>query len=132
VVSESANEVAQRALADYRRALTGGDWEPFFARLDDNIEIRFPMGRFRGEHVGMAAARELFPQVAQDFPGGIEAEGVERVTTDGARVVFEMGSSDKRRGQLYRNRVAIVMEICGGKVCAYREYFGLAGSPPES
>jgi ketosteroid isomerase-like protein len=41
--------------------------------------------------------------------------------------VYEFRDEGTLRGEPYRNRVAISLDVCGGKICGYREYFGSDG-----
>ncbi len=124
-------DVAREAFADFRTGLAGGSWEPFLGRLDQSFTFHFPMGQYQGEHQGVEAAREFFAYVSSAFPGGLTVDQVDEVTSEGKRVVFEFHDSGKLRGAPYRNRIALSLDVCGEKICGYREYFGLVGPPPQ-
>ena len=125
-------DVAEEAFEDFRQGLSSGTWEPFLERLTDDFSFRFPMGQWQGEHRGRDKASEFFRYVSAAFPDGLEIDEVERVTAEENRVVFEFRDSGKLRGQPYKNVVAISLDVCGEKICGYREYFGLVGPPPEA
>ena len=70
---------------------------------------------------------EFFNYVSQAFPQGIEIEEVLRETGSGRTFVFEFRDKGSLRGEPYKNRVAISLDVCGDKICGYREYFGSDG-----
>ena len=79
-----------------------------------------------GRSTGEPTARRLSVD-APSVPGEVE-----RVTAEDYRVVFEFRDHGSLRGRPYRNVVAISLDVCGEKICGYREYFGLVGPPPEA
>jgi len=125
-------QVAEEAFEDLQRGMATGAWQPFLDRLSDDFTFHFPMGRFQGLNEGRERAAEFFAFVSQVYPEGLEIEEVVGVTAEGNRVVFEFKDRGLLRGQPYNNVVAISLDVCGEKICAYREYFGLVGPPPSS
>lgn len=123
-------EIAFEAFEDFRHGLASGNWAAFLARLADDFTFRFPTGKYQVTHRGRGQAAEFFAYVSSVFPEGIHITEVERVTAEENRVVFEFSDEGKLRGEPYRNLVAISLDLCGEKICGYREYFGLVGSPP--
>ncbi|MEM7356076.1 MAG: nuclear transport factor 2 family protein [Acidobacteriota bacterium] len=128
----TARDVANDAFDAFRKGLATGQWEAFLAYLDRDFTFHFPMGPYQGEHRGWEKAKDFFHYVAQAFPDGLTIDQVYRVTAEEDRVVFEFSDHGQLRGQSYHNRVAISLDVCGEKICGYREYFGLVGPPPET
>lgn len=125
-------QVAEEAFEDFRIGLATGTWEPFLDRLSDDFTFHFPLGKYQGLNEGKDRAAEFFAFVSQAYPEGLEVEEIVGVTAEGNRVVFEFKDSGLLRGQPYHNLVTISLDVCGEKVCGYREYFGLVGPPPSS
>ena len=124
-------DVAEDAFGEFRRGLASGEWGAFLTRLDDDFVFHFPSGRYQGEHRGKAKAEEFFAYVSEVFSDGIEITEVDGITVDGERAIFEFKDRGTLFGEPYRNRVVISLDLCGERICAYREYFGLVGPPPE-
>ncbi|GEM_PF-1172632 len=120
-------QVAQRAFDHFRRGLATGQWQPFLDMLSDDFTFYFPTGKYQGLHVGKAKAAEFFHYVASVFTEGVQITEVLRVTADEKTVVFEFRDEGKLHGQMYKNRVAVSLDVCGDKICGYREYFGSDG-----
>jgi uncharacterized protein (DUF1330 family)/ketosteroid isomerase-like protein len=125
-------EVAEAAFADLRHGLASGEWEPFLEHLSDDFTFHFPLGRYQGLNRGKAKAEEFFHFVSRAYPDGLDVYEVVGVTAEGNRVVFEFRDRGELRGAPYENLVAISLDVCGEKICGYREYFGLVGPPPGS
>jgi catechol 2,3-dioxygenase-like lactoylglutathione lyase family enzyme len=124
-LAASSEATALRFFDAFREGLARADWEPFFALLDPNFAFYFPEGKWRGSHTGIAKAREFFPYVSQVFGGGLHITELQRVSGGGNTFVFEFRDEGTLFGTTpYRNRVAISVDVCGAKICAYREYFG--------
>jgi len=121
---ESPEKIARAVFAEFRDGLATGRWDPFFARLDDDFTFRFPTGSWRGTHRGKEKAIEFFSFVSQAYPEGLEVLGEPAITVEGQRAIFEFEDEGELFGQPYHNFVAISMDLCGAKVCGYREYFG--------
>ncbi len=126
-----AAAVANQAFDHLKDALAGGKWEPLFDLLADDIEFWFPTGKYAGRHQGKTEAVEFFRYVASVFPQGLRVIEVVRRTGSGSTFVFEFVDEGALRGEPYRNRVAISLDVCGAKICGYREYFGSDGKPGE-
>ena len=120
---------ADQAFAHLRSALATGQWEPFFGLLDDNFEFWFPTGKFIGRHKGKSEAVEFFRYVSTAFPGGLRVTEVLHRSGGGTTFVYEFVDEGSLRGEPYQNRVAISLDVCGQKICGYREYFGSDGKP---
>jgi ketosteroid isomerase-like protein len=120
-------EVARAAFDAFTRGLATGDWSGWLALLADDFTFWFPTGRYHGLNEGKARAAEFFAYVTQAFgPGGLEVM-LDRVTANETTAVFEFRDQGTLRGEPYRNRVAISLDVRDGKVAAYREYFGSDG-----
>jgi ketosteroid isomerase-like protein len=119
--------VADQAFDGLTRGLATGRWEPFFELLADDFTFWFPTGKYLGEHKGKAQAVEFFRYVSSAFPGGIKVVEVLRRSGGGTTFVYEFRDEGTLRGEPYRNRVAISLDVCGQKICGYREYFGSDG-----
>lgn len=124
--------VAEEAFADLRTGLATGDWAPFLDRLSDDFTFHFPLGRYQGLNEGKDKAAEFFAFVSKVYSDGLFIDEVLGVTADGARVVFEFTDHGLMFGKPYANQVAISLDVCGEKICGYREYFGLVGPPPDT
>jgi ketosteroid isomerase-like protein len=122
-----AKAVADQAFARFTSALATGAWDPFFELLADDFTFSFPTGKYVGTHKGKAAAMEFFRYVSTAFPAGITVTEVMRRTGNDSTFVFEFRDEGTLRGEPYKNRVAISLDICGSKICGYREYFGSDG-----
>ncbi|MBM3791078.1 MAG: nuclear transport factor 2 family protein [Acidobacteria bacterium] len=125
--TEGAREVADRAFENLRQGLETGRWEPFFDLLSDDFTFWFPTGKYLGLHKGKGAAMEFFRYVSSAFPDGIRVVEVLRQTGTGQTFVYEFRDEGMLRGEPYKNRVAISLDVCGDKICGYREYFGSDG-----
>jgi ketosteroid isomerase-like protein/uncharacterized protein (DUF1330 family) len=123
--------VAEEAFADFRSGLATGRWQPFLDRLSDDFTFHFPLGAYQGLNHGKTRAGEFFAFVSQVYSDGLFVDEVLGVTAEGTRVVFEFSDHGLMFGKPYANQVAISLDVCGEQICAYREYFGLVGPPPE-
>jgi ketosteroid isomerase-like protein len=122
-----AKEVADRAFAAFTSALATGTWDPFFDLLADDFTFSFPTGKYVGTHKGKPQAMEFFRYVSTAFPGGIRITEVMRRTGSDTTFVYEFRDEGTLRGEPYKNRVAISLDVCGPRICGYREYFGSDG-----
>lgn len=132
VLAQPASAPAARAVADQAfdrltGALASGAWDPFFDLLADDFTFSFPTGKYVGTHRGKAKALEFFRFVSTAFPGGITVTEVMRRTGSDSTFVYEFRDEGQLRGEPYKNRVAISLDVCGTKICGYREYFGSDG-----
>ncbi len=119
--------VARQAFEHLKEGLATSRWDPFFAMLADDFTFWFPSGKYLGLHRGKATAMEFFHYVSASFPGGIRVVEVLRETGSGQTFVFEFRDEGMLRGEPYKNRVALSFDVCGDKICGYREYFGSDG-----
>jgi ketosteroid isomerase-like protein len=119
--------VADRGFDRLTHGLATGQWEGFFDLLDDDFSFWFPTGKYLGEHRGKPQAMEFFRYVSSAFPGGIRVVEVLRRSGGGNTFVYEFRDEGTLRGEPYKNRVAISLDVCGDKICGYREYFGSDG-----
>lgn len=111
---------AWRALAD---AHDVGDFKPYLAMLTEDYVFSMPLGAFRGEHHGIAAATECYQQIAASEPKLVFGDPM-RVTRQGDTVVIEFEDAGTIMGKPYRNCIASSFDVRGDRVCGYREYFG--------
>ncbi|MBZ8180210.1 MAG: nuclear transport factor 2 family protein [Oscillatoria sp. PMC 1051.18] len=118
--------VANRAFEQLKHGLATGEWDSFLDLLTDDFTLWFPAGRFHGLNQGKDKAREFFHYASESFREGLEVI-LDRVTSNETTVVFEVRSQGKLRGEAYKNRIAISLDVRGDKICAYREYFGSDG-----
>lgn len=125
--ADDARAVADRAFDHLTQALATGTWEPFFEMLADDITFSFPTGKYVGQHTGKDKAMEFFRYVSTAFPGGIKVTEVMRRTGSDRTFVYEFRDEGLLRGEPYKNRVAISLDVCGNRICGYREYFGSDG-----
>jgi ketosteroid isomerase-like protein len=122
-----ARAVADQAFTRLTDGLAGRPWDPFFDLLADDLTFSFPMGKYVGTHQGKAKAVEFFRYVSTAFPKGLTVTEVLRRTGAGTTFVVEFRDEGELRGEPYKNRVAISLDVCGAKICGYREYFGSDG-----
>jgi ketosteroid isomerase-like protein/uncharacterized protein (DUF1330 family) len=122
--------VAEEAFVDFRGGLETGEWGPFLDRLTDDFTFHFPLGKYQGLNEGKDTAAEFFAFVSSVYPDGLFIDEVLGVTAEGTRVIFEFRDHGMMFGKPYNNQVAISLDVCGEKICGYREYFGLVGPPP--
>jgi ketosteroid isomerase-like protein len=123
--------VATRAFEAFRHGLERGEWQGFFDLLADDFSFYFPTGRWQGQHRGKDKAIEFFRYVSQVFPDGLRVS-LDRVTANEATVVFEFRDEGTlavpgEAPRPYKNRVAVSLDVCGEKICQYREYVGSDG-----
>jgi ketosteroid isomerase-like protein len=101
----------------------GGSFEPLYEILSPEVSITMPLGPFRGENRGIAAARRIYGAIAGAQPR-LVYETPHRVTAKGNTVVIEFKDHGTIAGYPYRNRIAASFDIKDRRVVAYREYFG--------
>lgn len=126
-IKQNTMEVAQRAFSLVTRGLATGEWEPLLEMITDDFTFWFPVGPYHGLNVGKERFREFLQYVSEAFTEGLAIASVERVTSNETTVVFEFRDEGKLRGEPYKNRIAISLDVRGDKICAYREYFGSDG-----
>ena len=131
VVSLGPRVVAMQAFEKFRHGLATGEWQGFLDTMSDDFFFCFPMGQYQGCHKGKEKAQEFFNYVSSVFRDGLEITKVERISGSGNSVVFEFEDKGLLRGQPYRNKIAISLDVRDDKICGYREYFGVVGPPPE-
>lgn len=120
-------EVAQQAFQHLTHGLATGEWNQLLDMLTEDFTFWFPVGPFHGLNVGKDRVREFFQYVSETFSEGITITSVERITSNETTVVFELCDEGMLRGEPYKNRIAISLDVRGDKICAYREYFGSDG-----
>jgi ketosteroid isomerase-like protein len=123
--------VATRAFEAFRIGLERGEWQGFFDLLADDFSFYFPTGRWLGLHQGKDEAMQFFRYVSQVYPDGLRLT-LDRVTANETTAVFEFRDEGTlvvpgQEPRTYRNRVAVSLDVCGDKICHYREYFGSDG-----
>jgi ketosteroid isomerase-like protein len=123
----SAKAVADRAFDGLTQGLATGNWDSWFAMLSDDFTFWFPTGKYLGQHKGKAEAMEFYKYVSTAFPGGLKVTEVVRRSGGATTFVYEFRDEGTLRGEPYKNRVAISLDVCGSKICGYREYFGSDG-----
>jgi limonene-1,2-epoxide hydrolase len=101
----------------------GGSFEPLYEILHDDVVITMPLGQFRGENHGIAAARQIYEAIAAANPRFVY-ESPLHVAQQGQTVLIEFDDHGTIAGFPYRNRIVGSYDIRGNKVAAYREYFG--------
>ena len=124
--SQHTLEVAYRAFDYFRQGLATGEWNSFVDMLTEDFSFWFPLGEYHGLNVGKQKAIAFFEYVSQAYSEGLTVT-LDRITSNETTVVFEFRDEGKLRGELYKNRVAVSFDVCGDKICAYREYFGSDG-----
>ncbi|MEI6666685.1 MAG: nuclear transport factor 2 family protein [Acidobacteriota bacterium] len=122
-----AKAVADQAFEGFRQGLATGNWDAWFATLSDDFTFWFPTGKYAGQHQGKAQAIEFYKYVSTAFPGGIRITEVLRRSGGASTFVYEFRDEGTLRGEPYKNRVAVSFDVCGDRICGYREYFGSDG-----
>lgn len=114
-----ALEAWRRNAAGHR----GESFEPWFAMLHDDVVVSMPTGPFRGETRGKTAVRRIYEAIAAASPRLTYEEPL-RVSEAGDTVVIEFADHGSIAGVAYRNRITASFDVRGGRIAAYREYFG--------
>lgn len=126
VNEEDTLRVAHHAFECFKHGLASGDWKAFVEMLSDDFTFWFPVGPYHGLNVGKDRAIAFLEYVSQTFSEGLSVQ-LDRVTSNTTTVVFELRSEGFLRGEPYKNRIAISLDVRGNQVCGYREYFGSDG-----
>ena len=122
---EEIPKTFQLAFQNFAHGLATGEWELFLAMSTDDFNFSFPMGKFKGEHIGKEKAAEFFYYLSNRvFSQGLFL-AVKRITYNSQTAVFEVISEGKMFETLYRNQGAISFDIRGDKISGYREYLSL-------
>ena len=119
--------VATEAFERLKSGFAGGEWEPFFDMLSDDFSFWFPRGRYLGLNRGKQRAVEFFSSASRAYREGLDVTEVLCVTANETSAVFEFRDEAVLPRGLYRNRVAISLDVRGDKICGYRQYFGSDG-----
>ena len=131
---EHSRKVAEQAFLELRDGLRAGKWEAFFDRLDTYVSTRYPANDDFNRWIpreqprvllGKEAAMRFFKSFRAAHPSGLHVDEVVRTSANDTTVVFEARvSSQLADGGKYIDRIGISFDICGEKICAYRQYFG--------
>lgn len=127
VSSENTLQVGKKGFEKLMHGLSTGDWKPLLDMLSDDFTFWFPIGPYHGLNTGKERAKEFFEYVNEVFGSTIKLTSLERVTSCETTVVFEFRDEGVMRGQPYKNRIAVSFDVCGDKICGYREYLGSDG-----
>ena len=122
--SPNPETVARDAFDKFTRGLATGEWQGFLDLLTDDFVLHFPKGQFAGRHEGKEKAAEFFAFVRKAYPEGLHVTEVLNVGCSGNAVMFEFLDEGTLRGEPYRGRVVVVLEVRGQQIAAYREFFG--------
>lgn len=125
--SENTLKVAHQAFANLQHGLATGEWNPLLELLTEDVTLWFPVGPYHGLNVGKESAKAFFQYVSEVFAQTITLNSLERITSNETTVVFEFRDEGLMRGQPYKNRIALSLDVRGDKICGYREYFGSDG-----
>ncbi|MEM7553969.1 MAG: nuclear transport factor 2 family protein [Cyanobacteria bacterium P01_A01_bin.84] len=125
--AEKTLKVAHQAFEHLQHGLGTGDWRSLLDMLTPDFQFWFPVGPYHGLHQGKEQAREFFEYVTEVFANSITVTSIKSVTSNETTVVFEFADEGMMRGEPYKNRIAVVFEVRGDKICAYREYLGSDG-----
>jgi ketosteroid isomerase-like protein len=124
--SENTLKIARQGFEHFTQGLATGEWQAFLDMLTEDFTFWFPTGKFKGLNLGKERAREFFQYVSTSFPSGITLI-LDSLTSNETTVIFEFHDEGILFGQPYKNRVAVSFDVCGNKICGYREYFGSDG-----
>ena len=124
---ENALKVATLAFERLKAGFAGGDWEPFFEMLTDDFSFWFPRGRYLGLNRGKQRAIEFFSSATRAYRKGLVVTELLCLTASETSAVFEFRDEAVLPRGLYKNRVAISLDVRGDKICGYRQYFGSDG-----
>ncbi len=116
--------VARDAFDKFKHGLATGEWKSFLNVLTDDFVFHFPKGQFAGRFEGKNKAAEFFAFVRQAYPNGLHVTEVVNVARSGNTVMFEFLDEGELRGEPYKGRVVVVLEVRGEQISAYREFFG--------
>ena len=125
-IQNNTMQVAHQAFQHLTHGLATGDWKMLVDMLTDDFSFWFPVGPYHGLNEGKEKAIAFFQYVSETFPHGL-AVTLDRVTSNETTVVFELRDEGVMRGEPYKNRIAVSLDVRGDKICAYREYFGSDG-----
>jgi hypothetical protein len=125
VTEAHAKAVAGKAILALQHGLATGELQPFYDMLDESISFFFPnMSEYRYLK-GKPPVQAFFDRVHTGYNRGLFFVEILRVAANDNTVVTEARvEAQKKDDSWYRNRVAISLDVCGEKICAYREYFG--------
>ncbi len=120
---KNPRQIALRAWQHNAQGHRGEGFDEWLAMLSNDVVITMPLGAFRGENRGIAAARKIYEAIASASPKLIYEKPL-RISESDNTVVIEFDDHGTIAGYPYRNRIAASFDIQNGKVAAYREYFG--------
>jgi ketosteroid isomerase-like protein len=122
-LASGLRNVALQAWAHNAQGHRGEGFDQWYASLSENVSITMPLGSFRGENRGIAAAKKIYEAIAAASPKLVYEKPL-RISESENTVVVEFDDHGTIAGYPYRNRIAASFDIKDGKVTAYREYFG--------
>jgi ketosteroid isomerase-like protein len=102
---------------------TNGDWDAFFAYVEDELPVTWPSGPGAGSYTG-AEGRQFLEQQLRFFGGEHRLTEITRTATSvaGDTVFFEDISRGEIGGARYHARHCVILTIREGKVAGFREY----------
>lgn len=113
--------VAEEAFSAWGAAARSGDWQPFLALLDEDVELLLAHPDVPGgAHTGKAAAGAALRRVASGLE--LSADGAPLRGPDGT-VAYESLATGRNGG---RSRHVLLFDVRGGRVAAVRHYAGAA------
>jgi ketosteroid isomerase-like protein len=119
---------AQKAFEQFAYGLATGEWNAFLDMLADDFTFWFPVGPYQGWNVGKERASAFFEYVSEAFDTGLKVT-LESIASNEKTAIFEMRTEGLLRGKPYQNQVAVSFDVCGDKICCYREYLAVIVPP---
>ena len=131
-ISTAQAQTSNKAILDlaadrFYAGWASGNWEPFFATLDDKDFIfQFRVGPYAGRHVGAGAKDKLVAWAGGHGKAGDRVPNVEMALRvhAGDWIILNDRGRGTIDGKPYDNQHAILMRAQNGKIVEYREYFG--------
>jgi ketosteroid isomerase-like protein len=129
-----SNDITAIAETIYERFCSGfanGDWDAFFAYVEDELPVAWPAEPGAGSYAG-AEGRQFLEQQLRFFGGEHRITDITRTATTvaGDTVFFEDISRGEIFGAPYHARHCVILTIRNNKVAGFREY--IAQQPADS
>jgi ketosteroid isomerase-like protein len=114
---------ARDALGRFRAGWATGAWKPFIELLAPGFTMRVPIGELRGRVASRDEAVQHFHLLRLAGVRLVVGEPTRTALGD-STVTFELEVSGSLYQRPYRNRLALSLDVEGGKITSLREYFG--------
>lgn len=127
-MNDSAKVVvtAQRAMEGFAHGNATGEWKPYLDMLTEDFTFWIPGGKFQGKNVGKERAEAFCYHISVEQHAKLNFFPPYRVTSHENTIVFEFEDEGSIMNQPVKNRLAFSFDVRDEKVCACREYIGIA------